>query len=294
MKLSNKEKIILAVFLAVVIIVAGVFLIILPEYNKMEPNKASLANAESQRDQLNQTLLREATIDDEIQTALDKANEFSGKFYDDLTTYQADMILREILTETGLETNTLSISEFTTSSLTLSEYVETVVTYPLKDYSGFVLPTAIDLSAYGITYDEEGNISVPEGFTLEDTKDLLKEYLRLLLQTQEQTIGSLTVSFNVKGTRKQYIDFLDYIASLEKATHVDSCVVMYTETAGEAGQDGAAPEVNGTLMNEFGNQNIVQLTDTSEIETSITMTFYSVIPPQFGSETEAAETTPAA
>ena len=123
---------------------------------------------------------------------------------------------------------------------------------------------------------------------------MLKEYLRLLLQTQEQTIGAISVSFNVKGTRKQYIDFLDYIASLEKATRIDTCVIMYTEAAGEAGEDGAAPEVNGTKMTEFGNQNIVKLTDTSEIETSINMTFYSVIPPQFGSETEAAEATPAA
>lgn len=290
MKLSNKEKIILAVFLAVVIIVAGVFLIILPEYNKIEPNKASLANAQSQRDQLNQTLLREATIDQEIQTALDKANEFSGKFYDDLTTYQADMILRDILKETGLETSTITISDFTTSTLTLTEYVDTIVTYPLKDFSGFVPPAAIDLSAYGIAYDEEGNISVPEGFTLEDTKDLLKDYIRLLLQTQEQTIGSITINLNVKGTRKQYIDFLDYIAKLEKSTHIDSCAIMYTETAGES-EDGT---VNGTRMTEFGNQNIVKLTDTSDIEANITMTFYSVIPPQFGSETEAAETTPAA
>ena len=264
MKLSNKEKIILAVFLAVVIIVAGVFLIILPEYNKIEPNRNTLANVQAQRDQVNQTLLREATIDQEIQTALDKANEFSGKFYDDLTTYQADMILRDILKETNLETDTLSITDFTTRSLTLTEYVDAVVTYPLKDYSGFVLPPAVDLSAYGITYDEEGNITVPEGFTLEDTKDLLKEYLRLLLQTQEQTIGAISVSFNVKGTRKQYIDFLDYIASLEKATRIDTCVIMYTEAAGEAGEDGAAPEVNGTKMTEFGNQNIVKLTDTSE------------------------------
>ena len=127
MKLSNKEKIILAVFLAVVIIVAGVFLIILPEYNKIEPNRNTLANVQAQRDQVNQTLLREATIDQEIQTALDKANEFSGKFYDDLTTYQADMILRDILKETNLETDTLSITDFTTRSLTLTEDVDAVV-----------------------------------------------------------------------------------------------------------------------------------------------------------------------
>lgn len=295
MKLSNKEKIILAVFLAVVIIVAGVFLIILPEYNKIEPNRNTLANVQSQRDQVNQTLLREATIDQEIQTALDKANEFSEKFYDDLTTYEADMILREILTETNLETSGLSISGFTTSDLTLSEYVDAVVTYPLKDYSGFVAPAAIDLSAYGITYDEEGNITVPEGFTLEDTKDLLKEYMRLLLQTQTQTIGSMTVSFDVKGTRKEFIDFLDYVAALDKATHIDSCTIGYTTSAAaEGGEGDAAGDLNGTRMTEFGAANIVRYDDDSDIQSNVTITFYSVIPPQFGSETEAAETTPAA
>ncbi|MCM1299180.1 MAG: hypothetical protein NC203_06215 [Firmicutes bacterium] len=297
MKLSNKEKVILAVFLAVVIIVAGVFLLILPEYNKIDPNKNSLKNAQNQRDQINQTLLRESTIDQEIQTALDKANTFSENFYDDLTTYQADMILRDILAETDLEASTLTVSDFTTTNLTLTEYIDTVVTYPLKDFSGYVAPGLIDVSGYGIAYDEDGNITVPEGFTLEDTKELLKDYMRLLLQTQQQTIGSITVSFDVKGTRADFIKFLDYVAELKQATHIDSCVIGYSKVEGETtDEEGNAVgnNLNGTRMTEFGNANIVRFTDTSNLQSSVTITFYSVIPPQFGSETEAAEAAPAA
>lgn len=293
MKLSNKEKVILAVFLAIVIIVAGVFLIILPEYNNIEPNKNTLADAQTQRDQINQTLIREATIDQEIQTALDKANRFSGNFYDDLTTYQADMILRDILEATNLQAVNMAIADFSITDLTLEEYVDAVVTYPLKDYSGFVAPEAIDLSSYGITYDEDGNISVPEDFTLEDTKDLLKDYMKLLLQTQTQTIGSITVSFDVKGTRKDFIDFLDYVAELDKATHIDSCVIGYSKVQSEErDEDGnvVGGGLNGTRMTEFGSENIVRFTDTSNLQSNVTITFYSVIPPQFGSETEAAET----
>ncbi len=294
MKLKNNEKVILAVLLAVVIIAMGVFLLILPEYNKIEPNKQSLAAAQQKRDELYQTLARENTIDDEIQTALDKANKFSENFYNDLTTYEADRILRDILEKTSTSTYGMVIDSFSTSSLTLTEYVDAVVTYPLKDYSGYVAPGIIDVSAYGITYDEEGNIIVPEGFTTEDAKDLLKDYLRIMLTTQEQTIGSITINFDIKGTKKDFISFLDYVATLDKATYISATKVYYTDeyTEEEPGEEGAAPQkLNGEKMNEFGAANILRLTDDSEIQSSVTITFYCVMPPQFNnSETTTAAT----
>lgn len=313
MKLKNNEKIILAVLLAVVIIAVGVFLLILPEYNKIEPNKQSLASAQQKRDELYQTLTRENTIDSEIQTALDKANKFSENFYHDLSTYEADRILRDILEKTSTGTYGMAISDYSTVDLTLEQYIEEVVTYPLKDYSGYIEPGIIDVSAYGITYDEDGNIVVPEGFTLEDTKDLLKEYMTIMLSTQTQTIGAITLECDVKGARKDFISFLDYVAGLDKATHIDVTDVVYSETyseekpgeggaVGEIGEEGAAPaatkKLNGEKMEEFGAANILKATDTSEVQSSVTITFYCVMPPQFNSEnpttTTAAETEPAA
>lgn len=275
MKLSNKEKVILAVFLAIVIIAVGIFLIILPEYNKISTNKSELDGLKSQREQLFQTLTREDTIDTEIDTAIKNANVFSGYFYDDMTTYEADVLVRQILADNNMSTDSLSIGDFTTSTLTVSEYVETVVSYPLKDYSGFVPDSGIDFSQFQISYDENGNMVIPE--ELQDQMiDVLKEFMNTLLSTQQQTLGSISVSMTVTGTRGDFLKFLDNVAAMEKATYIPNVSIEYTGTAAAPqqpqtpaeGAEGAEQQPTAPAQGE------IELTDDSEISASITMTFY--------------------
>lgn len=231
MKLSNKEKVILAVFLAIVIIVAGAFVVVLPEYNKIEGNRADLENIKNQRDQLYQTLTRESTIDNELKAAADKADKFANYFYDDMTTYEADAMFRQILEEGGLKTDSLNISPFSTSTLTVSEYVETFVSYPLKEYSGYVDDRGIDFSQYQLNYDDEGNIVIDEALkeAMPDMiKDITKEYINTLLSSTNQTLGSISASFTVDCTRAEYYDFVDYIHGLERATYIRGASIPYT------------------------------------------------------------------
>lgn len=280
MKLSNKEKIILAVFLAVVILVAGFFLVILPEYDKISGNQGSLDAVKAQREQLFETLKRETTIDNEIETAIKNANVFSGYFYDDMTTYEADVLVRQILEDNNMSTVSLSIGDFTTSTLTVSEYVDKVVSYPLKEYSGYVPDTGIDFSQYRIEYDENGNMVIPE--ELQDQMvDVLKEYMNILLSTQQQTLGSISVSMIVTGKRGDFLNFLDNVAALEKATYIPSVNVAYTVTSASHAQDqtpaegeeGAEP-VEQTPAQATTNDEI--LTNNSQISANITITMYCV------------------
>lgn len=279
MKLSNKEKIILAVFLAIVIIVAGIFIIVLPEYNKISTNQSSLDAVKAQREQLYQTLTRENTIDAEIETAINNANVFSGYFYDDMTTYEADVLVRQILKDNNMSTNSLSVGEFTTSTLTVSEYVDTVVSYPLKEYSGYIPDTGIDFSQYQIEYDENGNMVIPEELK-EQMADVLKEYMNALLTTQQQTLGSISVSMNITGTRGDFLKFLDNIAALERATYIPNVSVAYTGTSAAAPAQTQAPAAEGEEGEEGTEQTPApaqgdgQLTNNDSISVSITMTFY--------------------
>lgn len=273
MKLSNKEKIILAVFLAIVIIAAGIFLIILPEYNKISTNQSALDSAKAQREQLFQTLTRETTIDNEIETAIKNANVFSGYFYDDMTTYEADVLVRQILKDNNLSTDSLSIGDFTTSTLTVSEYVEAVVSYPLKEYSGYSPNTGIDFSQYQIEYDENGNMVIPEDLK-DQVADVLKEYMNILLSTQQQTLGSISVTMTVTGTRGDFLKFLDNVAALEKATYIPSVDVAYTgmSSANQAQNPGEGEE--GAEQNQNIEQTETALTDNSEVSVNITITMY--------------------
>ena len=281
MKLSNKEKIILAVFLAVVILAVGFFLLVKPEYDKIDGNKSSLQAAEDQLQSMYQVLAREETIDGEIQAAYDKANKFAPYFYDDLTILDADELTRQILADSNMSTKSLSIGDFTTSTLTVSDYIDTIVTYPLKEYSGYIPDTGIDFSQFSLEYDEEGNIKIPD-----ELKDVMKDYLNTLLTTQSQTIGSISVSLTVEGTRGDFLKFLDYIAGLEKATYIPSVSISYTDnTAAQQPETPAVPAEGAEGEDQAQQQpangnNETQIGENSQVSVGITITYYCVKPMQ--------------
>lgn len=283
MKLSNKEKVILAVFLAIVIIAAGAFLIVVPEYQKIAGNRSSLDAVKAQRDQLYQTLSRESTIDDELKTAAENAKTFANYFYDDMTTYEADAVFREILQNGGVKTDSLSIGPFTTSTLTVSEFVETFVTYPLKEYSGYKDDrgiSGIDFSGFPLQFDEDGNVVETDELkeALGDAMDVLKEYVNTMLSTTEETLGSITANFEITCTRQQYLDFLDYVHTLEHATYISGANVNFTNTGAVNNENNNAQPVFDENGNEIPQQNNTpedtRVKDTDEFTYSINMTLY--------------------
>lgn len=284
MKLSNKEKVILAVFLAIVIIAAGAFLIVVPEYQKIAGNRSSLDAVKAQRDQLYQTLSRESTIDDELETAAENAKTFANYFYDDMTTYEADAVFREILQNGGVKTDSLSIGPFTTSTLTVSEFVETFVTYPLKEYSGYKDDpgiAGIDFSGLPLQFDEDGNVVETDELkeALGDAMDVLKEYVNTMLSTTEQTLGSITANFEITCTRQQYLDFLDYVHTLEHATYISGANINFTNTGAVNNENNNAQPAFDENGNEIPQQNNntpedTRVKDTDEFTYSINMTLY--------------------
>lgn len=310
MKLTSKEMAILSVFLSIAIIVAGLFLFVLPEYESIEPNKRTLQSAYDERDQVYASLGREATIDQEIRNAIDQANTIALSFYDDMTAQEADVIIREILDETKLSTTSLSIGSFTTYTLTVTDYVSTVVTYPLKDYSGYRDET-INGSDYPISYDEEGNIIIPEIYLKTyGEEQALTEYLTALLSTQSQTVGAITANFTVSGARGDFLNFLNYVAGLEKATYISSTTVAYTGTVStgtntntntntntdadtDSEGDSAEGEAGAPVVTTGPAASSVEqsLNNNAEITAPITMTFYCV-KPMLPQETTEAETEP--
>lgn len=283
MKLSNKEKVILAVFLAIVIIAAGAFLIVVPEYQKIAGNRSSLDAVKAQRDQLYQTLSRESTIDDELKTAAENAKTFANYFYDDMTTYEADAVFREILENGGVKTDSLNIGPFTTSTLTVSEFVETFVTYPLKEYSGYKDDrgiSGVDFSGFPLQFDEDGNVVETDELkeALGDAIGVLKEYVNTMLSTTEETLGSITANFEITCTRQQYLDFLDYVHTLEHATYISGANINFTNTGAVNNENNNAQPAFDENGNEIPQQNNTpedtRVKDTDEFTYSINMTLY--------------------
>lgn len=300
MKLSRKEMTILTFFLFFVVIAIGAFLFVLPEYEKIDPNKNALQAARDEKDRVYASLEREATIDQDIQYAIEHANSLSLYFYDDMTEYEADVIVREILDDTNMHTNSLSMGSFTTATLTVSDYIETVVSYPLKEYSGFKVDS-ISAGESGLEYDEDGKIVIPQAYIEKyGEEQALTEYLVALFSSESQTIGAITASFTVTGTRGDFLNFLNYVAGLERATRINSTTVSYTGVVSnnsvnntpvplaenvDADETTAEGEEEETAAPENTSSGEGQLNDNSVISAGISMTFYCVRP------MEALETT---
>lgn len=270
MKLSKVEKIVLAVFLIIVIFAVGIFTFIMPELNKIGDNTLAFANAVIDRDNVYATLARETTIDSEIQTAIDAANAAGQKFYDELTPYEADVLVRDILNANKLKTKTLEISAFSTSDLTVVKYVDAGVQYPLRDYANFNYSSseATGTTTAAAATDATTPVITPtwtddQGAVIEPTKDQYLEYL----STQVQSVGSINVQFEVTGTRADFIKFLDYVKDLPQATYIDATTVAYSEDT------QATLDDEGNVLVPSASQ---QLTATSEVTIQVSLTFFSV------------------
>lgn len=284
MNLSKSEKIVLVVFLVVLVLGLGGWLLVYPAIQNIPNSQADLDKAKTEREIVYQNLAREDTIDEEIKQALDQGKEMQKYFYDDLQHYEADMILRDILEKTNMSTDGLNIDAFTTQQLTLIDFVDIAVSYPLKEYAN--IDDVLVFDSTGEESSEEGvsasDALTPEEFEAQlnaqgtELKQAIKDYYFSYLSQFTETVGATTINFTVKGTRGDYLKFLDYVKDLEKATYISDASIMYTG-------DSITTDENGNTVT--GSQ--ITYRDNSKVEASITITFYSVKPISEDVETAA-------
>ena len=135
MNLGKVEKIIIAVLVIGAIIGFGIFLFVVPSYNKIEQANKKYDNLVAEQQEVYGKLERENTIDNEIKEAKDAAKKLEGSFYPDLTTYEATEIALAYLKKCNLETNEISVTSLATSNLLLESYEDVEVEYDLKSYA---------------------------------------------------------------------------------------------------------------------------------------------------------------
>lgn len=253
MKLSKNEKVILVVFLAVLVIVFGVIAFLMPEYGKIAANQTALDDAKKNRDEIYTSLSREATIDTELANAKAEADEHTKFFYDDkFTDYGIDVFAREIINEHDLEIMEFIIAPYTTYPLVLSDYFDIPVTYPIKDSADIINGTDYTEVIWTPQYDENGKLVKPEN---------PEEYFTYL-RDKTQTVGVHDITVTIKGKKSDYIELLDFIKELPRATYVMAAEIPYSGV-----EDIADAEGNVTSIT-------TELTNDSEIEKTITISFF--------------------
>ncbi len=191
MKISKQEQIFIIIFIVAAILGVGFFVFVLPNFNNIEVNNKNLTSAKNQYAELKSKLdTREPVIDSEIDAAYEEGKNLADSFYNDLTTYEADEIMRQFIAKgKDIKIDGLSISPFATSTLSISVFKPTEVTYPLKDFANTVV------------VQKEENIDYTKLTPRERLMLLKSATATLLAATQPITVGSIEVSFTAKSDK---------------------------------------------------------------------------------------------
>lgn len=80
MKISKQERILIVVFLVAAIVGVGIFVFILPNFNKIGDNNKQLASVKQQYQEILTKLEHESTIDTEISQAYEDGKNLADKF----------------------------------------------------------------------------------------------------------------------------------------------------------------------------------------------------------------------
>ena len=236
MKISKQERIAIICFLVAAILGVGIFVFVLPNFNKIDTNNKQLTAVKQEYSDILKQLEHTSTIDDEISKAYEEGKNLADTFYDDLTPYEADEIMRQFIATfnkqegKNITIDGLSISPFATQTLTVSVFRSSEVTYPLKEFANTVV--------------EQPDTDVLEEISSMNTRELVmyakKLQSTLLAASEPVTVGSITVSFTVHSKKLQDLhDFVDLLFSGKyddklpaKATYIGSVSYQMEEKEG--------------------------------------------------------------
>ncbi len=301
MNLSKVEKIIVMVLVIGGILALGFFLLFKPAYESIEKADNNLTRAQSDYDELMAKLERLNTIDEDIKVSKDAITGLEEKFYPDLTTYEAVEIALAQLKKWELETYSVAVNNITTEALRLEYYEEAPLIYDLKTYAqnakeakegevvlaegqfldGDKVYTINITSLCNITItDAEGTVIEPSKYneTMEKAhKEALCRYAASGKLSQE--VSAITVTFEVTGEYKNYLDYIDYMYDFGRATYLNNVEIPMSLIIG-ADEDGKYYDSEGKeikVEEGFEGELTMDYKDTDIVEgVPVTVVFYGV------------------
>lgn len=246
MKISKQERILIIVFLVAAIVGVGIFVFILPNFNKIGDNNKQLASVKQQYQTILTQLEHESTIDGEISQAYEDGKNLADKFFSDLTEYEADEIMRKFISQgKDITIDGLTISPFSTQALSVSVFTPTEVTYPLKDFANTVVETPADAQT------DLSKLSARELVMYAK-----KLQATLLAASEPVTLGSVTVSFTAHSNKLENLhNFADLLYSgvyekdgEGKAVSIASLSYQMEATAAAGGDSGESTAAGDYTM----------------------------------------------
>lgn len=300
MNLTKVEKAIIAILVIGAILGFGIFLFAVPAFNNISKEQRNLDALKAEQARLNEELAREATIDTEITDAKALAEQLEGSFYPDLTTYETSEITMAYLKDLGFDVHGINVSAMGTQAFSLQVYNEVQVYYDLKSYAKNASGEIVEVTegtfvsggkTYTIEYTDFTNIVIKDadGNEIKQasyTEDMIDVYQQTLCRIaastgNSQVVGVSTASVSLNCTYGKYLEFIDYINSLDRATMLTGAVIPMTmepideEKEEDEDGEGSAPEEDEKTET---SPEIICTEDTMLKDMEVTIYYFSVEP----------------
>ncbi len=209
MKLSKQERIGILVVALLLIIGLGVWMFIIPKIDTVNKSNTTLAAKEQELKDAQAKALNVEPLKQQIIDAYEKGENLADMFFEEMTTYEADMEFRAFLEQckANVLVEDLTVSEPTTITMTPTYFEKDEVTYDLKTY---------------VTQDIE---KTEKEIKTEERWNNIKNALGV-----SQTVGAITVDFTVNATSPEellaFADEVNNYIKLENEKDTRKAIVL--------------------------------------------------------------------
>lgn len=246
MKLNYRDRVILLIIIALVIILGGFFGLIKPRYNDIKENKATRDTVQAEWDGLDAKIQQIPTLRDNIKTTKADADEISKMFYtassfkdadgnsllgDELISsiqpYQLDKYMQKIMDEANLKVMTMEAGSIQDTTFDYYYYTPTVPTTAILDLA-----------------DLNGNYTAEIAKKFEESNAIA-----------ERTVENVFVQqygVNVKATKDDLWNFMTTINDMDKAIRIDSISISDTDFGTDPETGKLLPE-SETMKSKYGD-----------------------------------------
>lgn len=237
MKLNYRDLVILGILLALAILIAGFFLLIKPKNEEIKTNKATLADLEEQKAEVDTLIAEIDPLKDEITKVCNDTNELSNVFVnseDIINARKVDQYMQHFAEECEVKVMTLSTADLGTGALNYYYFTPTFLAedqLAQADLNGEQLAKNAEekIESIAISARTQENVLAAQYsimVTAED-KENIWNYMTAI-EEQEETIiiNSVTLS-NIEIKEQEDNNDDDEIENLPSAQFVISIYSVY-------------------------------------------------------------------
>lgn len=209
MKLSKQERLGILIVAVILILGLGTWLFIVPKVEALNASNTTFTTKQTELDNAKSEAARKEPLKQQVLDAYKEGESLADMFFEEMTTYEADMEFRAFLEQckTNILVESISVSEPTTATLAPEYFTKEEVTYPLK------------------TYVTQGLEKTEDEIASEERWNELKNALGV-----SQTVGAITVEFTVNTVSSEdllaFADEINNYVKLENGKDTRKAMIL--------------------------------------------------------------------